>query len=278
MSNFFTRITDSRNIVVVPPLKWAGGKRWFALNHLDLLPKTYERYVEPFLGSGALYFSVCPEMSILSDTNAELINLYEVIRDQPAELREKLVVHQRRHGAEYYYEMRASRPRTKLNRAARTLYLNRTCWNGLYRVNLKGEFNVPKGSKDSVVLATDDFEALAIVLRKSTLACQDFELTIDSAQSGDFAFIDPPYTVAHNNNGFVKYNQHLFSWDDQIRLRNAAKRAVERGVKVLITNAAHASVEKLYEDFDQLVVERSGVISGEPSARGRYQELVARWY
>lgn len=266
------------DIAVVPPLKWAGGKRWFAAKHLKLLPDSFGTYIEPFMGSGALFFSLQPDQAIISDINGELINLYEVIRDTPEALEIKLAEYQRRHCTDFYYEVRRTRPRTALNKAARTLYLNRTCWNGLYRVNLQGEFNVPKGTKDRVVLATDNFDHLAVLLKKATIICQDFEQTIDSAKQGDFAFIDPPYTVAHNNNGFVKYNQNLFSWDDQIRLRDAVARAASRGVKVLVTNAAHKSVMSLYKDFEQVIVDRAGVIAGDASMRGRYQELVARWY
>ncbi len=267
-----------QEIAVVPPLKWAGGKRWFVTKHQEMLPATFNNYVEPFLGSGALFFSVRPERSIISDVNEELMNLYEVIRDLPSNLEAKMADHQKKHGVDYYYEVRRSRPRTALNKAARTLYLNRTCWNGLYRVNLQGEFNVPKGTKETVTLATDDFENLATVLKRATMKCQDFELTLESAMKGDFAFVDPPYTVAHNNNGFVKYNQNLFRWEDQIRLRDAVKRAALRGVKVLVTNAAHESVIALYDEFDQVIVDRAGVIAGDASMRGRYQELVARWY
>lgn len=273
-----TKDPTSDDIVVVPPLKWAGGKRWFAANHQNLLPQRFNTYVEPFMGSGALFFSVRPDRAILSDINSELINLYEVIRDFPDGLEAKLAEHQRRHCADYYYEVRRLRPRTVLNKAARTLYLNRTCWNGLYRVNLQGEFNVPKGTKDCVVLATDNFDNLAKLLKKATILCQDFEQTLDAAKPGDFAFVDPPYTVAHNNNGFVKYNQNLFSWDDQIRLRDAVARAANRGVKVLVTNAAHKSVMSLYKGFEQVIVDRPGVIAGDASMRGRYKELVARWY
>lgn len=268
----------SDHIAVVPPLKWAGGKRWFATNHSDMLPESFNTYIEPFMGSGALFFSMRPEHAVLSDVNRELINLYEIIRDAPDKLTEKLSEHQRRHSSEYYYKLREVNPRTAVNKAARTLYLNRTCWNGLYRVNLQGKFNVPKGTKSTVVLATDDFSRLAGLLQRATILCQDFELTLEDAAPGDFAFVDPPYTVAHNNNGFVKYNQNLFSWQDQVRLRDAVKRAAMRGVQVLITNAAHESVISLYKEFDQIIVDRAGVIAGDASMRGRYQELVARWY
>lgn len=264
--------------IVVPPLKWAGGKRWFAANYAHLLPDRYDRYIEPFLGSAALFFSAQPSKAVLSDVNKELINLYEVIRDQPSELYRKMLMHQRKHSADYYYQMRSLKPRAALSMAARTLYLNRTCWNGLYRVNLRGEFNVPKGTKEKVILDSDNFEMLSDALQSARIECQDFEATIDIAMKDDFLFIDPPYTVAHNNNGFVKYNQNLFSWEDQIRLRDSAKRAAKRGAKVLVTNAAHSSVKKLYEDFEQIVVGRAGIIAGNASSRGRYEELVARLY
>lgn len=273
-----SEVPQKHEIAIVPPLKWAGGKRWFVSNHKDLLPKKFNKYIEPFLGSGAVFFSVQPEQALISDLNPELINLYEVIRDEPLKLEKKLKEHQRKHSTEYYYAMRALQPRNKITTAARTLYLNRTCWNGLYRVNLKGEFNVPKGTKDTVVLASDRFQNLSEILKKAEIKCQDFQVSIDSAEEGDFLFIDPPYTVAHNNNGFVKYNQNLFKWEDQIRLRDSIERAVVRGANVLVTNAAHKSVIDIYNDFDQVVVDRVGVIAGIAKARGNFQELVIKNY
>lgn len=273
-----SEVPQKHEIAIVPPLKWAGGKRWFVSNHQDLLPKTFNKYIEPFLGSGAVFFSIQPEKALISDLNPELINLYEVIRDEPSKLEQKLKEHQRKHSTEYYYSMRSLQPRNKITTAARTLYLNRTCWNGLYRVNLKGEFNVPKGTKDNVVLETDNFSVLSEILKFSDIKCQDFEVSIDSAKEGDFLFVDPPYTVAHNNNGFVKYNQNLFKWEDQVRLRDALKRAVERGAYVLVTNAAHKSVVEIYQDFEQIIVDRAGVIAGAAAARGRFQELVVKNY
>lgn len=265
-------------ISIVPPLKWAGGKRWFAQSCKHMLPGQYGRYIEPFLGSGALFFSERPKRAYLSDVNAELINLYCVMRDQPDKMWDALRSHQRKHSVEHYYYVRGQKPRSDLARAARTLYLNRTCWNGLYRVNLRGEFNVPKGSKDSVISAVDDFVSVSQALKRAEIGCHDFEQAIDQARRGDFLFIDPPYTVAHNNNGFVKYNQTLFRWEDQVRLRDAALRAVNRGAQVLVTNAAHESVAQLYSDFEITYVERSGVIAGSREARGKFTEMVARWY
>lgn len=266
------------NREIVPPLKWAGGKRWFAIKHRDLLPATYNKYIEPFLGSAALFFTLKPQHAVLADVNPELINLYSVIRSSPSILRNKLAQHHRLHSKEYFYKMRSSVPRSEVGRAARFLYLNRTCWNGLYRVNMQGKFNVPIGTKTSVLLDTDDFEGVSELLSTATLLCKDFESVIDLAGLDDFVFVDPPYTVAHNFNGFVKYNEVLFSWSDQERLKEAVIRAKNRGAKILVTNAAHASVRELYAGFEQIPVSRAGVIAGKSAARGKFDELVIRCY
>jgi len=271
-------VTADRPKAPLPPLKWAGGKRWFASRYLHLLPDSYERYVEPFAGSAALFFAVQPKKALLADLNGELVNLYECIRDFPAKLKVKLATHHRAHSQEYYYKMRATKPTSAVGRAARTLYLNRTCWNGLYRVNRQGQFNVPIGTKTNVILDTDDFEGLSAVLRGVDVVQSDFASIVDSAVEGDFVFIDPPYTVAHNTNGFVNYNEHLFSWQDQIRLRRHVEHAVDRGVKVLMTNAAHESIYRLYDGFEQIVVDRAGVIGGLKAMRGRFEEVVIRCY
>jgi DNA adenine methylase len=263
---------------IVPPLKWAGGKRWFAARHMALVPSSFGTYLEPFFGSGALFFALAPKKAVLSDLNAELMNLYRVMRDDPDLLRAHMRKHQRMHSLEYYYQLRDFSPRTRTTRAARTLYLNRTCWNGLYRVNKMGEFNVPIGTKTSVLLETDDFHSISGVLKNCKLLVCDFEKTINLAVKGDLVFADPPYTVSHNSNGFIKYNERIFSWGDQERLAACVKRAVDRGVKVIVTNASHKSIHKLYRDFERIVVGRSGVIAGNATARGNYDEVVIRCF
>jgi DNA adenine methylase len=156
------------------------------------------------------------------------------------------------------------------------LYLNRTCFNGMYRVNLAGSFNVPKGEKTAVVMDTDDFVAAAKLLRRADLRISDFEPLVDEAEAGDLVFADPPYVVGHNNNGFVKYNETLFKWEDQIRLASALARSRDRRVKVVATNAAHAAIENLYRrlGFTFLRVERYSSISGVSGGRCQFQELI----
>jgi DNA adenine methylase len=258
-----------------PFLKWAGGKRWLANSSQLPRPKNFSRYLEPFLGGAAIFFHLRPESAVLSDINAELIELYVTIRDHPDRLMELMRVHHRRHNAEYYYAMRASIPDDSISRAARTMYLNRTCWNGLYRVNLKGVFNVPIGTKSSVIFDHDDFHGVADVLGAAEIRCCDFEETVREAQEGDFLFVDPPYTVRHNMNGFIKYNENLFSWNDQIRLRDAVANAVGRGASVVVTNADHDSVRELYKDlFRYTSVSRASVLASESARRGRTTEAL----
>lgn len=260
-----------------PFLKWAGGKRWLADRIVGLAQPLCGKYIEPFLGSGAVYFALRPVKAILSDANFELINTYQAIKDDPAKIAQLLREHQRRHSKEYYYQMRSYKPRCEFRMAARFIYLNRTCWNGLYRVNLSGKFNVPIGTKSAVIMESDDWAAMASVLKSAKIVCGDFESSIELAEKGDLVFADPPYTVKHNLNGFIKYNDALFSWSDQIRLRDALLCAKQKGARVIVTNAHHASIRDLYQkDFLLEPVERASVLAGSSAHRGRYEELLIR--
>jgi len=260
--------------MATPFLKWAGGKRWFTARYLDIVPKEYNRYIEPFVGSGALFFALEPREAIIGDINKPLIDTYLAIKENWQLVLEYLKEYSESHSKDYYYSVRSSSPASIHQRAARFIYLNRTCWNGLYRVNRAGKFNVPIGTKTNVLLDTDDFEQLAKILQITTIINSDFEAIIDSAQEDDFIFADPPYTVKHNNNGFVKYNEDMFSWEDQVRLRDAIVRATNRNVKILVTNANHASIVELYSSFKKEVISRASVIAASSNNRGKYEELV----
>lgn len=261
---------------VVPFLKWAGGKRWFVQRYESLLPKEYNKYFEPFLGSGAVYFTLLPEKAVLNDANKDLIEAYRGIKSRWRKVYELLKEHDQLHSKDYYYRIRSARYDLLEERAARMIYLNRTCFNGIYRVNLKGEFNVPIGTKTKAILDTDDFSRVSSALKKAKILNKDFEKVIDQAQENDFLFVDPPYTVRHNQNGFIKYNEVLFSWDDQIRLAKSLIRARDRGVKILMTNASHHSIRELYEPlgFDLKVVSRFSSISASSINRNKYEELI----
>ncbi len=262
---------------MAPFLKWAGGKRWFVNRCMHMVPEEYGRYIEPFLGSGAMYFALKPARALLADLNQDLIDCYEAIRSAPGAVVALLALHHERHCHEHYYATRACKPTDPIERAAWLIYLNRTCWNGLYRVNRKNEFNVPIGTKTNVVLPNDDFLSMSRMLMSAQVLHQDFEATLDTAESGDFAFVDPPYTVKHNLNGFLKYNDKIFSWADQIRLRDAVVRAAKRGAMVLVTNANHESIRELYDGVgSQEVIERASVLSGNTQHRVRTEELAIR--
>jgi DNA adenine methylase len=261
--------------IVVPFLKWAGGKRWLVSSYPELLNRSYKRYIEPFLGSGAVYFHLAPERSILADRNEELIETYQALRDAWHSVERELAKHHRNHSKNYYYAIRDSKPRTAHTRAARFIYLNRTCWNGLYRVNLNGKFNVPVGTKTNVVLESDNFRTVSNLLKTADLRAGDFEPIINEAGQDDLLFVDPPYTVKHNLNGFVKYNETLFSWEDQIRLRDCIRLATTRGASVVLTNAYHQSVRKLYKGIGQhRRLKRASVLAADSEKRKLCDELL----
>jgi DNA adenine methylase len=216
-----------------------------------------------------------PQQAILSDINGNLINAYAAIRDDWQIVYELLQIHGAKHCKDYYYKIRSVKYEDKFDMAAQFIYLNRTCWNGLYRVNKCGEFNVPIGTKDSVLLKTDDFLTISEILQGALLFEGDFEHGIDLSRDGDLLFVDPPYTVTHNNNGFLKYNENIFSWNDQVRLRDALVRAKARGVKIILTNADHESIRKIYEDEFQIrTMCRSSILASDRQARGRISELL----
>lgn len=269
-----TRSNRVRAPELAPFLKWAGGKRWLSPLAEQLRDLSFSRYFEPFLGSGAMFFGIAPDHAVLSDTNESLIETYQALKADWRIVKAKLLEHNRNHSADYYYTIRAQAPRTPHTRAARFIYLNRTCWNGLYRVNRAGVFNTPIGSKPRAILDSDDFEQVAARLKNAHLSASDFETQIDTAASGDLIFADPPYTVRHQYNGFVKYNERLFSWEDQERLCAALVRARDRGASIICTNADHSSIRELYGAHFLLTPRlRFSAIAGQGGARGKYAEV-----
>jgi len=274
----FDAVIDGETRPIKPFLKWPGGKRWLVKQHAYLFQRTEKRHVEPFLGGGAVYLHVQPKDALLSDLNPDVISIYSAIKESWRAVVELLRMHQSCHSDVYYYKVRELIPRDPIERAARILYLNRTCFNGIYRVNLQGKFNVPKGTKTKVILADDDFEAVAGLLKSATINHCDFEDTLSRCDIGDFVFCDPPYTVRHNKNGFIKYNENLFSWWDQQRLAEALKSAHMRGADILCTNADHESVRNLYDTklFEIFTVSRFSSISASAESRRHFTELVIR--
>ena len=258
-------------------LKWAGGKTWLVNREYKRFPKEYNKYIEPFLGGGAVFFFLEPREAILSDINNELINTYNAIKHDVDAIYKHLKIHSKNHSKEYYYKIRERKTRTMATSAARMMYLNKACFNGIYRVNKQGKFNVPFGTREEVTFDYNSLKETSETLKKADIYCQDFETTIDCAGEGDFIFCDPPYAVVDEENRFVGYNAEVFSWEDQIRLANCLKRAKERNVKILMTNVAHNKVINLYKDIDGFMIDsvnRQCFIAGTVEGRKSYEELI----
>lgn len=259
-----------------PFLRWAGGKRWL-LQHLKpwLSEFEFNNYHEPFLGGGSVFFGVAPTgMSYLSDLNVELIQTYQQVTATPQAVATQLSRHTNDH--QHYYSVRSQRPKDPVERAARFIYLNHTSFNGIYRVNLKGQYNVPFGNRTSLKPpGANELEAVSASLRSAKLIAQDFKSALSRVDLGDLVFLDPPYTVAHNNNGFVKYNQKLFSFDDQRALSDAVAEIRMKGAFYILTNAAHSSISELFDSDDHKVsLTRRSSVAGKLAARGQATEFM----
>lgn len=263
--------------VGIPPfLRWAGGKRWLA-SHVEALTAEVQirNYHEPFAGGAAVFFGVdFGGNSYLSDLNSDLIETYTAVRDAPEEVWKRLRLYKNTEAD--YYAARASRPRTPVNRAARFIFLNHTSFNGLYRVNLQGEYNVPFGYKKSDNRPNlAQLKAASNRLGSASLRVGDFAAALQEVKEGDLVFLDPPYTVAHNNNGFVKYNDRLFLFADQERLSASIDQVRDRGAYYIMTNAAHESISKLFDKGDKRVeTSRKNSVGGKLAARGRATEYL----
>jgi len=268
-------LADDRAIVR-PILRWAGGKSWLVQQYPDLLNMPYSRYLEPFLGGAALFIHANPSTSHVADANRDLIECYSQIALDPFAIWDQYSSHVDKHDPERYESIRASIPATGPERASRLIYLNRSCFNGLYRVNRAGQFNVPLGSPRFQELTEASLFAFAQRVQGATMSCGDFQTTTAAATEGDLLVLDPPYTVAHNRNGFVRYNERIFSWSDQERLADETARAARRGVTVVATNAAHPSVVGLYpnELFDLRQVVRRSSVAARGDFRGQFAEVL----
>jgi DNA adenine methylase len=258
---------------LLPLIKWAGGKRRLLPDIAELAPSTFSRYYEPFLGGGAVFFSLLPAAATLSDTNGELIQMYVHVRDQPDEVHRCL--RRMTNSKDDYYRIRSMNARSDASKAARLIYLCTLSFNGIYRQNLKGEFNVPYGYKTHInPCDTATLERISESLQGKKLIEADFEIATSNAKRGDFVYFDPPYTVAHGNNGFIKYNARIFSWADQKRLASTALRLKNIGCHVIVSNADHPSIRKLYSDFEMRVVERQSVMAASSRFRRTVRECL----
>lgn len=261
--------------MISPCLRWAGGKRWL-IKYVDQLlpPNGFQNYHEPFLGGASMFLSIgLGHMSFLSDLNKELIETYIAIRDIPYDIISILSTY--KNEKDFYYKIRSKRCKTEAEKAARFIYLNQTSYNGIYRVNLKGEYNVPYGFREKKVLDEKAILDVSDSLQNMYLEVSDFDIVRKNIDRGDLVFLDPPYTVSHNNNGFIKYNQKIFSLEDQYRLRTLIDYIEEIGAYYILTNAAHQTIKEIFSYGNRLIeLNRANLIGGTNAQRGQTSEYI----
>ena len=281
------KIKEMKEVALQPFTKWTGGKRQLLPVIRELMPKTYNRYFEPFVGGGALFFDLAPKNAVINDFNAELINCYQQIKDNPQELIEILKVHQEYNSKEYYLELRSADRDERIDmmsevqRAARILYMLRVDFNGLYRVNSKNQFNVPYGRyKNPKIVDENLVSAISTYLNNNQIEIKkgDFEKAVLDVQPGDFVYFDPPYIPLSETSAFTSYTHEGFSYDDQVRLRDTFKKLSDTGAYVILSNSSSFLVEELYRDFNIHYVEATRTNGAKSSSRGKISEIIVTNY
>jgi DNA adenine methylase len=258
-----------------PFLRWAGSKRRLLQFLTPYMPKSIGKYYEPFLGGGAMFFYLGPKRAEISDVSTALIETYRAVRVSPSEVLKFL--RPLTPSKKNYKQLKNYTPRSIVGRAGRFIFLNKACWNGLYRVNSDGIFNVPYGwPRTDFIIDEANLLRCAKQLRRREVSIkqQDFEEIERRVDDGDFVFLDPPYVTSHNMNGFVDWNECLFSWSDQVRLASMARKLVKKGANVLITNANHADVHSLYIGFGTATYSRWSNLASNTSRRGTTSEAI----
>jgi DNA adenine methylase len=280
-------VTDmiSRSKYPQPFVKWAGGKSQILSQIMAAIPKKFGRYYEPFIGGGALFLSLRPDEATISDANFELINAYHVIKDDTDSLLTELrILQKQRISRTFYNKYRGLDPEslTPPKRAARFILLNKTCFNGLYRVNRRGVFNVPFGKYTRMPRLYDENNLVAIhnLLEKVDVMCSSYEIPLQRARRGDFVYLDPPYSPEPEATGFTSYTKESFSASDQKRLASKFKELDRRGCLLILSNSNTSIVRELYAQYRSttLAVEADRMINCVGSERRGYTELVVLNY
>ena len=276
----------AKNKLVAPVVKWVGGKRQLLSEISPLLPKRITSYCEPFLGGGAVLFSIQPSKAIVNDLNSDLITVYEVIRDDVEELIDNLKKHE--NSSEYFYTIRdmdrnkeTYAAMSKVERASRLIYLNKTCFNGLFRVNSSGEFNSPFGHyKNPNIVNEPVLRAVNKYFSSSniTFCNEDFAVTLGRISKGSFVYLDPPYDPVSDTANFTGYNRGGFDRNEQIRLKQFCDELTQRGVKFMLSNSATTFIKELYKDYDISIVQAKRAINSDASKRGAIEEVLIRNY
>lgn len=270
-----------------PVIKWVGGKRQLLKQLYDLMPANYNNYFEPFLGGGALFFSLAPTNAVVNDANAALIEMYEVIRDHPTELLNYLTVHAQKNSKEYYYTVREIDRNgqlgglNKIQRVARLIFMLKVDFNGLYRVNSKGQFNVPYGRyKNPKIANAENIMTVSAYFNsaKITFLNEDFADAVNTAAKNDFVYFDPPYIPVSVTSSFTSYTADGFGMKDQERLRDLFFALQQKGVKVMLSNSDTELTRDLYQGANFHEVQASRSVNSDSSKRGKIGELIITSY
>lgn len=280
---------QTNNRLVAPVVKWVGGKRQLLPEIKKYSPKKYNTYFEPFVGGGAVLFELQPKNAIVNDINKELINLYSVIKNNVDDLIEKLSdTETYSNTSDCYYRVREldREPQkynkmTGVDRAARILYLNKTCYNGLYRVNSMGEFNSPFGSyKNPNIVNSITLKAVSKYFNESNIKFLngDFEKTVKTAKKDDFVYFDPPYAPISKTSNFTGYNENGFGENEQIRLKELCDTLDKKGVKFLLSNSDCEFIRELYKDYNIVTIKAKRTINSNANNRGAISEVLIRNY
>lgn len=261
---------------VKPILKWAGGKTQLLNDLIPRVPDNYGKYIEPFFGGGALFFALQPENAVISDSNPEIINMYEQIAEDVEEVIRHLKKYKNEEDAFYAVRGQCWRELPKAEAAARTIYLNHTCYNGLYRVNKSGEFNTPFGGyKKPNICNEEALQAASKALKKATIICGDYQDVLEkNAKEGDFVFLDPPYLPVTPSGDFKRYTKEQFYEDDHKQLAKIVKLLEERGCRVVLTNSNHPLVMELYRNYPMTVVQTRRHVSCRGNSRNGEDVIV----
>ena len=266
-----------------PIVKWVGGKRQLMFELIKNMPKSYNRYFEPFIGGGALFFELQPENAYISDINDELINLYRVVRDNVYELISDLNKHEV--SKEYFLEIRnldrtdEYKNLSDVQRASRFIYLNRTCFNGLYRVNSQGQFNVPFGNyKNPRIVDENNLLNCSELLKNTEIKCADFSEILTKVKKGDFVYFDPPYVPLNETSSFTSYTKDGFDMDMQFKLRDVCDELDSMGVMFMLSNSDTKFVNELYSNYEIKKVFASRAVNANAEGRGKITEVLVRNY
>lgn len=266
-----------------PIVKWVGGKRQLMFELIANMPKSFNRYFEPFVGGGALFFELQPNNAYISDINEELINLYNVVKDDVNNLIEDLGNHNT--SKEYFLQIRnidrtpEYKNLTNIQRASRFIYLNRTCFNGLYRVNSRGQFNVPFGNyKNPKIINDYNLLNCSKLLKNTEIKCADFSDILSKVNKGDFVYFDPPYMPLNETSNFTSYTKNGFDTNMQIKLKNVCDELDSMGVMFMLSNSDTNFINNLYKNYSIKKVFASRAINANADGRGKITEVLVRNY